>query len=159
MLMPMLKPVRICTRGKSFWQKVWILLTGVRTWEVVEDWVFIMPCGTPIVIPRGFVMDGASTPKFLWGLLDPMGILLIQGIIHDYGYRYDYLWAISRKGNLYKYHQNKGRRFWDKTFLDVGLHVNDMQVTGWLSWLMLRLFGWVAWGENRRKNEVELVPQ
>ena len=159
MLMPMLKPVHICTKGKSFWQKMWILLTGVRTWEVVEDWVFIMPCGTPVVIPRGFVMDGASTPKFLWGLLDPMGILLIQGIIHDYGYRYDYLWAISRKGNTYKYHQNKGRRFWDKTFLDVGLHVNDMQVTGWLSWLMLRLFGWWAWSENRRKNEAELVPQ
>lgn len=159
MLMPILKPIPICTKGKSLWKKIWILLTGVRNWEVVEDWVFFMPCGTPIVIPRGFVMDGASTPKFIWGLLDPVGILLIQGIIHDYGYRYDYVWAINNENVLYKYHEKQGRKFWDKIFLEVGLYVNDMQVTGHLSWIMLRLFGWKAWNKNRERNASELLPQ
>ena len=125
----------------------------------MDDWVFIMPCGTPVVIPRGFIMDGASTPKFVWGLLDPVGLLLIQSIIHDYGYRYDYVWAINKKGHLYKYHERQGRKFWDKTFLDIGNHVNDMQITGYLSWLMLRLFGLIAWNDNRKLNASELLPQ
>jgi hypothetical protein len=159
MLMPTLKPIPIDTKNKTFWQKVWILLTCVRNWELVDDWVFFMPCGTPIVIPKGFVMDGASTPRFMWGLLDPVGILLIQGIIHDYGYRYNYLWAVDRKGCRYKYHEGQGREFWDKIFLEVGLHVNEMQITGYLSWLMLRLFGGKAWEENRIRNAPELLPQ
>lgn len=159
MLMPTLKPIPICTKGKSLLQKAWILLTCARNWEIVEDWVFIMPCGTPIVIPKGFVMDGASTPKFMWGLLDPVGILLVQGIIHDYGYRYNYLWAINPKGQQYKFHENQGRAFWDKTFLVVGLHVNEMQITGYLSWAMLRIFGWIAWNDNRKLNAAELTPQ
>lgn len=159
MLMPILKPIPICTNGKTFCNKIWILLTCTRQWELVEDWVFIMPCGTLIVIPKGFIMDGASAPKFMWGLLDPVGILLIQGIIHDYGYRYNYLWAIDHKGNRYKYNLNKGRAFWDQTFLDIGNHINDMQVTGYLSWLMLRIFGWIAWNENRNIHSQELTPQ
>jgi hypothetical protein len=104
-------------------------------------------------------MDGASTPKFMWGLLDPVGILLIQGIIHDYGYRYDYVWAINNENVLYKYHEKQGREFWDKLFLEIGLYVNEMQVTGYLSWLMLRLFGGKAWEENRIRNAPELLPQ
>lgn len=159
MLMPILKPIPICTKGKSFFQKIWTLLTCARNWELVDDWFFIMPCGTPVVIPRGFIMDGASTPKFMWGVLDPVGLLLIQGIIHDYGYRYNYVWAINKKGDLYKYHHNQGRKFWDKTFLEVGYHVNEMRITGYLSWFMLRLFGRWAWNDNRNRNAAELLPQ
>lgn len=159
MQMPMLKPLPIQTQGKPFWEKVWLVLTAARKWEVVEDWVYFLPCGTPVIIPKGFVMDGASTPKFMWGILDPVGVLLIPGIIHDYGYRYDYLWAVDKKGKLYKYHCKKGRAFWDRLFLDVEIHANDLHLTGVLSYIMLRIFGVLAWNSNRKLNDPALRPQ
>ncbi len=108
------------------------------------------------MIPRGFIFDGASTPKFLWGLLDPVGILLIQGLIHDFGYRYDYLWAFDENRQLYKLYLHAGRKFWDDMFLDVGNDLLDMQVTGYLSWGALRSFGWIAWDKNRKLSSEDI---
>ena len=158
MKMPLLRPVAVETKELSFWGKVKVLLNFTRKWEIADDWVFFLPCGTPVVIPRGFTMDGASTPKFLWGVLDPVGLLLIQGIIHDFGYRYKYLWAVDSSGKLYKYHNDKGRDFWDKLFLDVGEHVHGFRVVGYMSYLMLTIFGRSAWDDNRLLNDKELRP-
>lgn len=44
--------------------------------------------GEKYVIPAGFTFDGASVPKFLASFLSPVGVLLIGGLIHDYGYKY-----------------------------------------------------------------------
>lgn len=155
--MPSLRPIPIVTRGLSFWCKAWVLLTAVRRWELTDNWFFILPNGQVIMIPRGFIMDGVSAPKFLWGLLDPVGILLIQGIIHDHGYRYDYLWAFDKDRNLYKLHLGAGRKFWDDLFLDVGNDLLDMQVTGYLSWAALRSLGWIAWNKNRKLADADIV--
>lgn len=154
--MPSLRPIPIVTKGLSWWAKFWVLLTAVRQFEVTDNWFFIMPDGTIIMIPRGFIFDGASTPKFLWGLLDPVGILLIQGLIHDFGYRYDYLWAFDENRQLYKLYLHAGRKFWDDMFLDVGNDLLDMQVTGYLSWGALRSFGWIAWDKNRKLNSEDI---
>lgn len=158
MRMPLLKPIHNHTKELSFFGKLAVLLNFTRKWEVADDWVFFLPCGTPVVIPRSFIMDGASTPKFMWGLLDPVGLLLVEGIIHDFGYRYKYLWAIDKDGNLYKYHEGKGRDFWDKLFLDIGEHVHGFRITGYSSYLALRLFGRSAWDSNRFLNDTEIRP-
>ena len=155
--MPILRPLPIITKGLSWWMKIWVLIVSVRKWELVETWYFILPNGQVIIIPRGFIFDGASTPKFLWGILDPVGVLLIQGLIHDFGYRHDYLWAFDENRQLYKLHLNAGREFWDGLFLDVGMDLLDMQVTGYLSWLALRAFGWFAWNKNRKLNCEDIV--
>ena len=39
-VMPQLRPIAIPTAGKGFWGAVWMWLTGVRTWEVADDWAF-----------------------------------------------------------------------------------------------------------------------
>ena len=44
--------------------------------------------GKNFIIPKGFKFDGASVPKFLGQFLSPVGVLLIGGLIHDYGYKY-----------------------------------------------------------------------
>ena len=44
--------------------------------------------GVEYVIPAGFQFDGASVPKFLATFLSPVGVLLMGGLIHDYGYKY-----------------------------------------------------------------------
>lgn len=155
--MPSIRPVPIPVKGLPFWKKGWALLTAVRRFEVTETWFFIMPDGQVIIIPRGFIFDGASTPKFMWGILDPVGILLIQGLVHDYGYRHDYLWAFDKNRVMYKLHLGAGRLFWDDMFLKIGLDLYDMQVTGYLSYAMLRLFGWIAWNKNRDCQHPDII--
>lgn len=155
--MPLLKPVPILTKGLPLWKKILILFTHVRKWELVSDWLFVLPNGITIVIPGRFVMDGASTPRFLWGILEPTGILLIQGIIHDFGYRYDYLWIQLPDGSRTKIYVGAGRKHWDDLFLSVGQTLTEMTITGWLSWVMLRIFGSIAWRENRELNEPDIL--
>lgn len=42
--------------------------------------------GEKIVIPKGFISDGMSIPKFLWVIISPKinGETLLQSIKHDY---------------------------------------------------------------------------
>ena len=86
-VMPQLRPIAIPTSGKGFWGAVWMWLTGVRTWEVADDWAFKIN-GQWYIIPQGFVFDGASIPKFLHTWLSPTGVLLMGGLVHDYAYKY-----------------------------------------------------------------------
>jgi hypothetical protein len=135
------------------------LLTGVRRWELIDNWFYTLRDGTKIVIPRGFVFDGASTPKFVWGILDPVGVLLIQGLVHDFGYRYNYLWALPEGSTRpYKYMLGAGKKFYDNLFKEVGQDVNGMMITGWVSWVMLKLFGQRAWEANRELNDFDIIP-
>ena len=156
--MPVLRPIPINTAGLPFWRQALILLTAVRMWRVVGNWHFRMPDGTIIIIPDGFELDLASTPKFLWGLIDPTGVLMIPGIIHDFGYRYDYLWAIDCNGCYYKYREGAGKRHWDSEFLEIDLKVNDLVVTGYISWITLKLVGGIAWRKNRKLKSKDLLP-
>lgn len=155
--MPVLRPLPIITKGLSWPRQLWVLLTAVRRYELAETWFFVLPNGQVIIIPRGFIFDGASTPKFLWGLLDPTGILLIQGLVHDFGYRYDYLWAFDEERKLVKLYEGGGRKFWDSLFQEIGRDLVGMHVTGKLSYWALRCFGNSAWKENRKLNESDIV--
>lgn len=157
-VMPVLRPIRICTKGLPFWKKVWTVLTAVRQWELAENWFYTIPTGETIVIPKGFIFDGASTPKFMWGFLEPTGVLLIQGLVHDFGYRYDYLWSINVNGRFHKIKEGSGKSYFDSLFVEVGRDVNELNITAYLSWLMLIFFGSKAWNENRRRNASDIHP-
>ena len=43
---------------------------------------------------------GPRSLDLLWFFLSPTGLLLIPGLFHDYGYRYDQLWHLDTKGNI-----------------------------------------------------------
>ena len=90
---------RIPTAGKGFWGAIWMWLTGVRTWEVADDWAFKIG-STWYVIPQGFVFDGASIPKFLHTWLSPTGVLLMGGLVHDYAYKYATLLKSGKKKTM-----------------------------------------------------------
>ncbi len=134
-------------------------MTTIRKWEVVEDWEYQLPGGPKVVIPKTFVFDGASVPRPLWGILSPTGLLLIPGLIHDFAYRYDYLWAMDDKGSPYKFKENAGRKYWDKIFREVGIHINGMRLLDTIAWLALATMGCLAWKANRERSEPELTPQ
>ena len=146
MNMPKLRPVVIPTKGKSSWRKTWIWLTKPRLWEVVEDYYFILPSGTEIVIPKGFVMDGASIPRPFWFLLSPTGLLLIAGLIHDYGYRFDCLLL----DKLTPYRKGAGKAYWDELFYEINLMVNDVKPVAKVAYWAVKFGGASAWQSHRK---------
>lgn len=155
--MPVMEPIVIKTKGLGFFARVWKLISVKRDWMLKENYMFTLKDGTNLIIPKGFIFDGASVPKPLWFILDPVGLLLVPGIIHDYAYRYDFVWA-EKEGSYYKYKKGAGQKFWDKLFLDVSMQINDMVITDRIAYYSLRLFGFMAWNENRKKasNEINL---
>lgn len=157
--MPKMRPVPIPTKENHILVRIWRWITYIRKWEIIEDWEYDLPDGDhTVIVPNGFVFDGASIPRPLWGLLSPTGLLLIPGLIHDYGYRYDYLWALNSSGEAYRYKKGAGQEFWDKLFNEVGLDVNGMAIIDRLAWAALALFGTWAWNSNRKRNAPELFP-
>lgn len=144
--MPILKPLPIKTKGLGFFKKNWTWLTKTREWEVVEDWYYCLPSGLEILIPSGFVFDGASVPRIAWNILSPTGILFIPGLVHDHGYR---------KGFLYGRHKNKmftdfKRKDWDNLFLEICNDVNGMYFLSKSSKFILSCFGFIAWNNNKK---------
>jgi len=159
MEMPKLIPLPIKTKGKKCFKRVWAWITEVRSWELAENWEYNFE-GQCIVIPKGFKFDGASIPRPLWGVLSPIGLLLIPGLIHDFGYRYDYLWIKDSNEELgYKKVKIKdGQKKWDAMFYRVGKKVNGMQLINGLAWTALSTMGCFAWRANRKRNEDEVFP-
>ena len=110
---PQMKPIPIPTKGKGFWKAIFLWVFGTRHWIVAKDFVYWMN-GQQYVIPKGFQFDGASVPKFLAQFLSPVGVLLIGGLIHDYGYKYETLLLKSNR-TIGK----KTQKWMDQTFRDI----------------------------------------
>ena len=143
--MPLMKPVKIETADKGFWKAIWMWLTGTRQWEVCEDFYFCLG-DTEYVIEKGFEFDGASVPKFLAMWLSPVGVLLMGGLVHDYGYKYAEL--ITSDNKVYK----KTQKEMDLLFRDICIEQNGFKILNYLAYWSLRLFGFVAWNRHRKND-------
>jgi hypothetical protein len=100
------------------------------------------------VIPAGFTFDGASVPKFLATFLSPVGVLLMGGLIHDYGYKYQTLLKADKKSTI----GLRDQRFMDRIFRDIGIQVNGFHLLNYLAYWALRIGGFVAWNGHRKRN-------
>ena len=159
--MPKLSPIVIETKNKKLFMRIYLWITTVRQWQLLENWSYTLPDDTKIVVPKDFIFDGASIPKPLWFLLSPTGLLLIPGLIHDFAYRYDYLWAIKEvDGEIayIKYQEKAGQHYWDKIFKNVGVEVNGMAIIDSLASFALFIAGSWAWKANRKRNAEEINP-
>ncbi|HIC43474.1 MAG TPA: DUF1353 domain-containing protein [Sulfurimonas sp.] len=110
------------------------------------------------MVPKGFIFDGASVPKPLHWFFSPTGILFIPGIVHDFAYRYDYLWALDEAGDLYQYKKESGRYYWDSLFRHLGVSLNGMRGLNRFARIILFVFGRASWNKNRRYQENLLKP-
>ena len=144
---PLMKPIRIATKGKGFFTmiKMWIL--GVRHWEIAKDFEYELN-GNKYVIPAGFIFDGASIPKFLHTFLSPVGVLLIGGLVHDYAYKYAALKPKSKKDAILLLDQKKS----DQIFRDINIEINGFYFMNYLAYWSLRLGGFMAWNKHRKVN-------
>ena len=143
---PHMKPIKIPTKGKGFWTAIMLWVFGTRRWEITKDFHYSLN-GENFIIPKGFKFDGASVPKFLAQFLSPVGLLLIGGLIHDYGYKYETLLRKNKTTNGIR-----SQKWMDKTFRDINIEVNGFYFLNYLAYWALRLGGWVAWNKHRKIN-------
>ncbi len=54
---------------------------GKYTFKLVEDFT-----AAGVTVPAGFEFDGASVPRLLWTMFNPVGELFEASIVHDYMY-------------------------------------------------------------------------
>lgn len=149
--MPKVEPVQYPIEKCSFFKRLWRWMTYTRKWRIIEDWYFDLPCGVKVKIPSGFVMDGASVPRLLRGLLSPVGALYLPGILHDFSYKYNKLIGVNNDGSCYDYMPGAGKVFWDNMFREAANHVNGLVHINKVAWLMLLTFGFVAWNQHRKR--------
>lgn len=146
--MPTMRPIVIPTAGKGFWGAIWMWITGTRTWEITKDWNFEIN-GKSYIIPKGFVFDGASVPKFLASWLSPTGVLLVGGLVHDYAYKYT---VFMKKGRKNIVSPPMSQKEADQIFRDINIEQNGFHLLNNLAYWALRLAGFVAWNKHRKNN-------
>ena len=145
--LPHMQPIRIGTADKGFWGAIWLWIMTVRNWTIKKDFYYTINA-EKYVIPAGFTFDGASVPKFLASFLSPVGVLLIGGLVHDYGYKYKTLLKADKKSTC----GDKDQKWMDETFRDINIKVNGFGFLNYLAYWALRIGGFVAWNGHRKRN-------
>lgn len=109
--------------------------------------VVILIDGQPLVIPRGFLTDGASVPRFLWPILPPFGPYNKASLLHDYLYKTG---KINRAPVT--------RKQADDLFLAgmEALQVNP--ATRWAMWTGVRVGAFPAWFKYRKAEAMGVEP-
>ena len=144
---PVMRPIRIATKGKGFFKMILMWILGTRHWEIAEDFEYELN-GKKYVIPSGFKFDGASIPKFLHTFLSPVGVLLLGGLVHDYAYKYETLLCKNKKDTIGVITQKKA----DQIFRDINIEINGFYLMNYLAYWSLRLGGFMAWNKHRKVN-------
>jgi len=143
--MPILRPLPVRKRGER------------RRYELMEDW-YCNFLGKDFIIPKGFIFDGASIPRLLWNLLSPAGYLFLPGLWHDFVYKYRFIFTSSAVESLDGGDRKIIKEFFtqeeaDQRFEAIADIVNmGAHFFTRAAYLSLRAFGFVAWGNHRKKN-------
>ncbi|MCG9751879.1 DUF1353 domain-containing protein [Vibrio brasiliensis] len=157
--MPQLIPVTIQTKNQpSFLHKLVVFVTQSRQWELADNWTYKLNDEVTLVIEKGFIFDGASIPRIFWAILSPTGLLLIPGLIHDYGYRYDQIWKLEDNNQVSVYAQGNGKAYWDDLFRKVGNDVNEVGLVNLIARLGVALGGGDIWDKHRKRNKQPQKP-
>lgn len=156
--MPKLQAMPIKTQQHRFFLKLWLLIARKRQWMLLEDWHYVLPNGRNIIIPQGFVFDGNSFPMAVWLFFSPTGLLLIPTIIHDFAFKYDYLW-VSDSTNTSKYKAKAGFYFWCNLTRKIGIKRNELAFVDNFIWLLSVMFGRLLWNKYRSINFETVYPE
>jgi hypothetical protein len=155
---PQIEPIL----SQSIWQPTRYRLTA--------DWVITLDDGLPLLHPRGFETDFASTPRLMWAIpgFAPNGPLLHGGIVHDLFYQYQYcLSPYSKKrqypeismrlreefypvfGDLIPVFVGRNQRFGDDLLAGITIEATGKVFIARSAEMALHLFGVSAWNKYR----------
>jgi len=153
--MPKVIPLPIKKRGQR------------REWLLIEDWKCkILGADYTYIIPAGFVFDGASIPRAFWNILSPTGYLFLAGLVHDFVYKYGFLFAYSTLENFDGKEPRVYREYYDQKEADYKFETLAHKIClgafifTKVALVSLRAFGWITWNRYRKLDlRCELVPE
>jgi hypothetical protein len=140
-------------RGESI-IKAFLAWLPSPKWRLLEDYCYQLPDGTKVVIPKDFDFDGASVPRLFWMMLNPVGLLFIPGLIHDYAYKNGCLWQVSGQGEISSYGKNT-KWAWDLLFRSVAHQLNGPRVLHNVAWLGLLVWPFTWWRRRREQSPIK----
>ncbi|WP_165741798.1 DUF1353 domain-containing protein [Candidatus Thiosymbion oneisti] len=109
-------------------------------WELLKDFEYHANPEICFVIPKGFISDGASIPKFFHSFLNPCGVLFIASVIHDFACEHGYLTKRHLvNGNSEEIKYTMSRKYWDNLFLKIAKETNDLLIVNYIAWCAVRL--------------------
>ena len=153
MYMPSLKPISLICNSDNRLKQLWFWITATRKWKFDEDYViYYRKQNKYIYIPKTFVIDGASVPKIFYNIYNPVGILLLGALPHDFGYKYNGLLVLdinTTQLHLEVYSKDE----LDKIFEEINIQFNNLPHITYYASLTLKLFGFFAWN-NHRKTDI-----
>jgi hypothetical protein len=142
MEMPILKPLPF-PRNMGYFKT---LFSYTPEWKVVMNFWIILPDYQAILIPAGFVFDGASIPKIFRGLLSPVGVLLVAAMVHDYAYQHHYIMFGEHGPPIKKKYMSKAEA--DSLFLEIADYTNGLPWLNRIAYLAVRQYGIGAWSKS-----------
>ncbi|MCK5016983.1 MAG: DUF1353 domain-containing protein [Candidatus Peribacteraceae bacterium] len=155
--MPIMIPLPIPIPKKVNWWNLWghIKNIGVRAqprkWRIEKDYILYIPwLKRYVCVPKGFVFDGASVPRIFWPIMSPTGLMLIAGLFHDVGYRYD-CWFDVKHNPIYV---GFGKTFFDGQIKEMGEWINDTVIIPYICWAGLFIGGCFTWTTRRKENRI-----
>lgn len=111
-----------------------ILPVPGEAYQLAEAWgVAVWPYH--VYVPRGFVSDGASVPRFLWALIPPDGLHRAAALAHD--------WLYATHG-AQRFTRAEADAFFRLLLVAAGVS----RAKAALMWLAVRAFGWLAWSRS-----------
>lgn len=116
-------------------------------WRLVEDWHTDCKGVLPgkITVPKGYVTDGASIPRFLWRLCgSPMDLPRVYAaIVHDWLYEYPHRVTVVNGGSSTT--RTWDREESDKTYRDYQIALGISKIKAYTEYCALRMFAGGHW--------------
>jgi hypothetical protein len=102
-----------------------------KYWKIQNPITVQLSNGKIINIPKGFIYDMSTVPKWLWGIVRPFNDGLFGYLIHDILY-------VIRKHNMTRKECDKEMLFWTNI-------TNKNKFDNYIRYFFVRLFGWLWW--------------
>ena len=155
---PWLVPVPIPTKQVGFMGRFKARF-ATRFYCLGRNWHYLNSEGKLCVIPSAFredgtlkdvyyVTDGKSYPRIVRPLLNSMGIGLTEGLVHDFGYRYQCQILVGGEVTRHK----MSKKDCDKELRAVGIETNNMPIDSAIAYYSLRIGGFPAWNWHRTRD-------
>jgi len=150
---PILSPIKQKYDDKSIIKKIIAWRTHNRHFQFIEDYiVWVESIQLWVKIPAGFLFDGASIPKLLQSVTSAIDSLFYGSILHDFIYRTGQL-IVCNDANYGCWHLKDFKK--DEADSIMAAFSDQMEGVTTPSIIvknMLGVFGWVAWGNARKRN-------
>jgi hypothetical protein len=102
-----------------------------KYWKIQQPITVTLSNGKVINIPKGFVYDMSTVPKWLWSFVRPFNDGLFGYLVHDILY-------VQRAHGMTRAQCDKEMLFWTNL-------TNSNKFDNYLRYFVVRLLGWFWW--------------